>query len=46
MGAKATPDLVGFIWFDFNKSSVGREDWRIEDDQAALAAFKQAVVAT
>jgi mannan endo-1,4-beta-mannosidase len=43
-GVNSTPDLVGFIWFDYNKLSVGREDWRLEDDQAVATAFRQAAV--
>jgi len=44
-GVKATPDLVGLIWFDYNKSSVGREDWRLQDDAVAVTAFRQAAKA-
>lgn len=40
---KVTSDLVGFIWFNYNKASVGREDWRLQDDPVALAAFRQEV---
>jgi mannan endo-1,4-beta-mannosidase len=40
---KTASDLVGFIWFNYDKASVGREDWRLQDDPAALAAFRQAV---
>lgn len=42
-GLKANPDVLGFIWFNYDKASLGREDWRLQDDPAALAAFRQAV---
>ena len=42
-GVKAEPDVLGFVWFDYDKAGVGRDDWRIEDDPAALAAFRAAV---
>ena len=34
-----TPGVLGFVWFDIN----GRERWHLEDDAAALAAFRHAV---
>lgn len=35
---------VGFIWFDERQDDgVYHQDWRLEDDPAALAAFKAAV---
>jgi len=37
-GARSTPGILGFVWFDYNK----RADWRLEDDPAALAAFHRA----
>ena len=35
----ANQDILGFIWFDYDKSA----DWRFEDDPGALAAFTKAV---
>jgi mannan endo-1,4-beta-mannosidase len=37
-GAEATPTIKGLVWFDYSKAP-GR-DWQIEDDPAALAAFR------
>lgn len=39
-GAETTPGVLGFIWFDFDKAAENRDDWRLEDDPAALAAFR------
>jgi mannan endo-1,4-beta-mannosidase len=36
-GVAASPDVIGFIWFDY----VKRADWRIGSDPAALAEFKR-----
>jgi mannan endo-1,4-beta-mannosidase len=36
-GVAASPDVIGFIWFDYLK----RADWRIGSDPAALAEFKR-----
>lgn len=40
----ADPDVAGFIWFDYDKQSAdgSQHDWRIDNDPAALAAFRQA----
>jgi hypothetical protein len=36
--------LAGFIWFDIAQhGGITRQDWRLEDDPAAFAAFRQAV---
>jgi mannan endo-1,4-beta-mannosidase len=35
--------IMGVIWFDFDKSAV--HDWAIDDDPAALAAFRTAAEA-
>jgi hypothetical protein len=36
--------LVGFIWFDINQqSNTTRQDWRLEDDPAALNLFSSYV---
>lgn len=32
-----TPRSVGFVWFDFSS----RQDWRIDDDPAALTALRE-----
>jgi mannan endo-1,4-beta-mannosidase len=42
-GIDSVPAVRGFIWFDFNKAAENRDDWRLEDDPAALAAFRAAV---
>jgi len=36
-GVAASPDVIGFIWFDHHK----RADWRIGSDPSALAEFKR-----
>jgi hypothetical protein len=36
-GVAASPDVVGFVWFDI----VKRADWRVASDPAALAAFRR-----
>jgi hypothetical protein len=36
--------LVGFIWFDVHQhGSIRRQDWRLEDDPAALTLFSREV---
>jgi mannan endo-1,4-beta-mannosidase len=44
-GVEADPDVLGFTWFDYDKPSAHGpdHDWRIDDDPAALAAFRAAV---
>jgi len=42
-GVESTPGIVGFVWFDYDKAAENRDDWRIEDDPAALAAFRAAI---
>ena len=39
-GVESTPGVLGFIWFDYDKAPA--HDWRIDDDPAALAAFRAA----
>jgi mannan endo-1,4-beta-mannosidase len=35
--------ILGFVWFDVTQSgSLYRQNWRIENDPAAIAAFRQA----
>jgi mannan endo-1,4-beta-mannosidase len=41
-GLKATPQIVGFIWFDYDKGP-GHE-WALQRDAAALAAFHEDAV--
>ncbi|MGE5286642.1 MAG: glycoside hydrolase family 26 protein [Micromonosporaceae bacterium] len=41
-GVERHDDIVGVVWFDFNKAAVGRQDWRLEDDPAALTAYRRA----
>jgi hypothetical protein len=36
-GVAASPDVIGFIWFNYAK----RADWRVDSDPAALAEFKR-----
>jgi hypothetical protein len=42
-GAEGTPGLLGFVWFDYDKAAQFRDDWRLEDDPAALAVYRAAV---
>jgi hypothetical protein len=37
-GVEGTPRLLGFIWFDYDKTAS--HNWRIDADPGALAAFK------
>lgn len=39
----STPEVIGLIWFDYDKFK--NHDWRIDDDPAALAAFRRGAVA-
>jgi hypothetical protein len=42
-GAKAS-HMIGVLWFDQSQhSGLYHQDWRLEDDTAALAAFRAAV---
>lgn len=41
-GVESRRDVLGFIWFDFDKTTEYRDDWRLKDDPAALAAFRAA----
>jgi hypothetical protein len=34
-GIKAS-DMLGLVWFD----AIGNEDWRIDDDKSAVAAYR------
>jgi mannan endo-1,4-beta-mannosidase len=36
-GVAASPDFVGFVWFNHHK----RADWRVDTDASALAEFKR-----
>lgn len=36
--------LLGSVWFDVDQhGGAGYQDWRLEGDQAAVAAFRQSV---
>jgi hypothetical protein len=36
--------LLGSVWFDVDQhGGVLQQDWRLEGDQAAVAAFRQSV---
>jgi mannan endo-1,4-beta-mannosidase len=41
-GIESDPAVVGFVWFDYDKAADNRDDWRLEDDPAAAAAFRSA----
>ena len=41
-GLKATPQIIGFIWFDYDKRP-GHE-WALQGDQTALATFHEDAV--
>lgn len=41
-GLNATPRIIGFIWFDYDKGAG--HNWRLEGDPAALAAFHEGTV--
>jgi mannan endo-1,4-beta-mannosidase len=41
-GIESDPAVVGFVWFDYDKVAENRDDWRLEDDPAAAAAFPAA----
>lgn len=40
-GVASSADFVGLIWFNYDKVAVGRADWRIESDPAALEVFRE-----
>jgi hypothetical protein len=35
-------DVIGFIWFDFDKPGQYETDWRVDSSNSSLAAFKSA----
>lgn len=39
-GLKTATNVIGVIWFDYDKGPG--DDWRLEDDPAAVAAFRSA----
>ena len=41
-GAKDSPGVIGFVWFDYAQKGAP-ENWDLADDPAALAAFRAAV---
>jgi mannan endo-1,4-beta-mannosidase len=42
-GLEATPRIIGFIWFDYDKGPG--HDWTLQGDKAALTAFAKGAVA-
>jgi mannan endo-1,4-beta-mannosidase len=38
-GVRRSPGVIGFVWFDIN----AKEPWRIDNDPAALRAFRQGI---
>lgn len=36
-----TPDLIGFIWFDYNLQSTEGVDWYIDNDKSSLAVYQR-----
>ena len=39
-GAARTPGIIGLVWFDYDKGPG--HDWRIDNDPAAVTAFRRA----
>jgi hypothetical protein len=37
----ATPDLIGFVWFDYNLQSTEGVDWRLDGDKSSLAVYRR-----
>ena len=35
------PDLIGFIWFDYDLQTTEGVDWHLDDDHASLAVYRQ-----
>jgi len=36
-------DVVGFVWFEYNKESTGTKDWRFTVNQNTLDAFRSGI---
>jgi hypothetical protein len=39
-GVKADPQMLGFVYFDFGAAQGKRADWTLQDDPAALTAYR------
>jgi len=35
------PEIVGVIWFNYDKRAEGEPDWRIDSDERSLAAWRE-----
>ena len=35
------PDLIGFIWFDYDLQTTEGVDWHLDDDHASLAVYRR-----
>jgi hypothetical protein len=40
------PDVIGFIWFEYDTDQGGHADWRFTETPATVAAFQDGVAAT
>jgi hypothetical protein len=38
---EARSDVLGFVWFDYDKTGVNEADWRFDSDPASAAAFSR-----
>jgi hypothetical protein len=38
-----TPDVVGFVWFEYSRDQGGSADWRLTETAASTAAFRDAI---
>jgi hypothetical protein len=41
----ASPDLIGFIWFDYDLQSTEGVDWYLDDDHSSLAVYRRGATA-
>lgn len=41
-GVRGDPRMLGFVYFDFGSAQGKREDWTLEDDPAAVSAWRAA----
>jgi hypothetical protein len=37
------PEIIGFIWFEYNKEQGGNEDWRFTETSASAKAFRSGI---
>ena len=42
----ASPDLIGFIWFDYDLQGTEGVDWQLDDDQPSLAVYRRDATAS